>query len=50
MQDLDQIRAWIMKQPANPSIRKLRLHLFDLYRYGEEYEKIYQMIEDLTNN
>ena len=50
MNELDNIRAWIMCQPASPAIRTMRLHLFDLYRYGEEYEKIYQMVEELTNN
>ena len=50
MNELDNIRVWIMRQPASPTIRTMRLHLFDLYRYGEEYEKIYQMVEELTNN
>ena len=50
MNELDEIRIWIWRQPASPSVRALRLRLFDLYRYSEEYEKIYQMIEDLTNN
>lgn len=50
MNELDNIREWIMRQPASPAIRTMRLHLFDLYRYGEEYEKIYQMVEELTNN
>lgn len=49
MNELDEIRIWILRQPASPSIRALRLHLFDLYRYGEDYEKIYQMVQDLTN-
>lgn len=50
MNELDEIRIWIWRQPASPSVRALRLRLFDLYRYSEEYEKIYQMVEDLTNN
>ena len=49
MQDLDTIRAWIAAQPASMPVRKLRLHLFDLYRYAEEYEKIHDLVEDLTN-
>ena len=49
MNELDEIRIWILRQPASRSVRTLRLHLFDLYRYGEDYEKIYQMVEDLTN-
>lgn len=50
MNELDKIRIWILHQPASPSVRALRLRLFDLYRYREEYEKIYQMVEDLTEN
>ena len=49
MQDLDAIRTWIAARPASMPVRKLRLHLFDLYRYAEDYEKIYSLIEDLTN-
>lgn len=49
MKDLDTIRAWIIAQPASMSVRKLRLRLFDLYRYAEDYEKIYDLIEDLIN-
>ena len=49
MNELDEIRIWILHQPASPSVRALRLHLFDLYRYSEDYEKIYQMVQDLTN-
>ena len=48
--DLDKIREWIKRQPASPKIKRMRVNLFDIYRYGEEYEKIYQMVEELTNN
>lgn len=47
MKDLDNIRAWISAQPASLPVRKLRLHLFDLYRYAEDYDKIYELINDL---
>lgn len=47
--DLDEIRAWIKRQPASPKIKWMRVNLFDIYRYREDYEKIYQMIQDLTN-
>lgn len=47
--DLDKIREWIMHQPASPKIKRMRINLFDIYRYNEDYEKIYQMVQDLTN-
>lgn len=47
--DLDKIRDWIKRQPASPKIRRMRVNLFDIYRYQEDYEKIYQMVQDLTN-
>jgi len=46
---LDKIREWIKHQPASPKIKQMRVNLFDLYRYREDYEKIYQMVQDLTN-
>lgn len=48
--DLDKIRDWIKRQPASPKIRRMRVNLFDIYRYQEDYEKIYQMVQDLTNS
>ena len=45
--DFDKIRKWIARQPCSPKIRRLRLAMFDRYRYGEEYEKIFKLIEDL---
>lgn len=50
MDELDNIRVWILRQPAPHALRALRLHLFDLYRYSEEYEKIYEMVQDLIKN
>lgn len=47
--DLDKIREWIKHQPASPKIKRMRVNLFDIYRYSEDYEKIYQMVQDLTN-
>ena len=47
--DLDKIREWIRHQPASPKIKRMRVNLFDIYRYQEDYEKIYQMVQDLTN-
>lgn len=48
--DLDKIREWIKRQPASPKIKRMRVNLFDIYRYSEDYEKIYQMVQDLTKN
>lgn len=47
--NLDKIREWIKHQPASPKIKRMRVNLFDIYRYQEDYEKIYQMVQDLTN-
>ena len=47
--NLDKSREWIKHQPASPKIKRMRVNLFDIYRYKEDYEKIYQMIQDLTN-
>ena len=47
MTDFDEMREWIKKQPAHYAIRRARLHLFDLWRYCEEYDKIFQMIDEL---
>ena len=41
------MRQIIIRAPASPKIRRIRLIMFDLWRYQEEYEKIYQMIETL---
>lgn len=45
--NLDEIREWITHQPASRKIKQTRIQLFDIYRYQEEYEKIYQMIQDI---
>ena len=47
MFDFDKLRIFVLHAPASQPIRKMRLYLFDMYRYAEEYEKIYQLIEDL---
>lgn len=48
--NFDEIRDWIKRQPASPKIKRMRVNLFDIYRYQENYEKIYQMVQDLTKN
>lgn len=46
--DFDMMRQIIYKAPvSSPKIRQLRLHLFDLYRYSEDYDKLYQMMHEL---
>ena len=47
MFNLDELRIFILRAPASPPIRRARLHLFDLYRYAEDYEKIYNLINDI---
>lgn len=47
--NLDELRDWIKCQPASPKIKRMRVNLFDIYRYQEDYEKIYRMVQDLTN-
>ena len=39
--NLDEIRNWIKRQPASPKIKRMRINLFDISRYNEDYEKIY---------
>ncbi len=48
--NLDELRNWIKRQPASPKIKRMRINLFDIYRYQEDYEKIYQMVQDLTKS
>lgn len=45
--DFDSMREYVLKLPAIPSVRKLRLTLFDAYRYNEEYEKLFALVESL---
>lgn len=45
--DFDAMREFVAHCPASLSIKKLRLHMFDMYRYAEDYESIYKMIIDL---
>lgn len=47
MIDLDKLRIIILRMPASPPVRRARLHLFDIYRYAEDYDKLYQLIIDI---
>lgn len=44
--DFESMRDWVAKIPTQYwQIRRLRLHMFDKYRYQEDYEHIYTMIK-----
>lgn len=45
--DFDTLRIFVLRCPASPPIRRLRLSLFDRYRYEEDYENLYKLITDL---
>lgn len=45
--DFDAMREFVAHCPASLPVKKLRLRVFDMYRYAEDYEKIYIMITDL---
>lgn len=45
--DFDEMRDFIMHLPASFPVKRLRLRLFDMYRYAEEYEKLYYFITEL---
>ena len=48
--DFDMMREQIQKLPAATGVRRIRLWLFDMYRYSEDYDKLYKMVEELTNS
>lgn len=45
--DFDELRGLIERYPASRKIKNLRLYLFDLYRYAEDYENLYKIITDI---
>ena len=45
--DFEKLRTFIFKLPASPPIRRARLHLFDMYRYSEDYEQLYKYVKEL---
>lgn len=45
--DFEVLRDFVRRCPASPPIKRLRLSLFDRYRYAEDYENIYKLITDL---
>lgn len=45
--DLDVMRSFVLHRPGAPALRRLRLWIFDKYRYEEDYEKIYALVTNL---
>lgn len=45
--DFDEMRDWIETLPGSERVKNYRLHVFDLLRYSEEYESIYEFINGL---
>lgn len=45
--DFDAMREIVKHAPGSPRIKRVRLNLFDIYRYCEEYDKLWEMVEDL---
>ena len=46
--DFEEMREWIKTLPApNPKMAEWRLEVFDIYRYSEQYENIYDYIRGL---
>lgn len=45
--DFDAMREIVKHAPGSPRIKRVRLNLFDIYRYCEEYDKLWKMVEDL---
>lgn len=48
MYEFDELREILLHAPAvTPELRRIRLYLFDIWRYQEEYEKIFEMLDNL---
>lgn len=48
MYDFEELRKIVSHAPAiTPELRKMRLYLFDMWRYQEEYDKILKLLDDL---
>lgn len=45
MYDFDAMRDWLKSIPGDVRIRRARLICFDLKRYTENYDALYQYIE-----
>lgn len=48
MYDFEELRKIVSHAPAvTPELRKMRLYLFDMWRYQEEYDKIFILLDNL---
>lgn len=47
MNDLEALRNWIWNLPAHLTIKRMRLYKFDELRYAEDYEGIWNFINEL---
>lgn len=47
MYDFDAMRNWLRSLPGSFEIRRARTHIFDRYRYREDYEAIYNFIKGM---
>lgn len=47
MYDFDAMRNWLRSLPGSFEIRRARTHIFDRYRYREDYETIYNFINGM---
>ena len=45
--DFDEMRNWIETLPGSQRLKDYRLQVFDLFRYGEDYESIYEFVNGL---
>lgn len=44
MEDFEEIRAWIEQLPGPVEIKEIRLYWFDMLRYSERYDEIFEFI------
>lgn len=42
--DFNEMRQWLVSLPADPRVKRARAICFDLMRYREDYEAIYNFI------
>ena len=47
MSDFETMRNWLATMPGSSAIRRARLYLFDLMRYQERYEELYNWMKDM---
>lgn len=47
MYDFDAMRNWLRSLSGSFEIRRARVNIFDRYRYREDYEAIYNFINEM---